>query len=835
MKNFDWKKLLPHVFAISIFLIVALIYCKPALEGKVLQQTDIVQWKGMAQNSFDYKESHGNFPLWNTHLFSGMPNYHVAMESKSYLIDFGKILSLALPKPVNFFFLACISFYILCMAFRANYVVAILGSLAFAYASYNPVIISVGHETKMRAIAYMPALLAGLLLIYQKKYIIGLTVTALFATLEIGANHPQISYYFIIIAGFMTISYIIKWIKANEWKHLFIALGLALLGGLIGIGNSAVALLTTAEYAKYTMRGGKTLESSGTEIKQVKTTGLDVDYALSYSIAKSEFLTFLMPNAFGSSSAETFDGNSKVVTALTEKNVPENTAMQVASQLPKYWGGIEPSTSGPVYFGAIICILFIIGLVTVNNEHRWWILTTAIFGLLMAWGSYFLGFNKFLLEHLPLYNKFRAPSMSLVIHQLLFPLMAVLCLQQIFFAENSKQGLQNSFKKILYVTGGVFAVLLMMYFFNNYSSFIDQQVIKGYADPKTGNDEFGRAIVNAMVSERKSMFGTAIFRAIIFAAITLGGIYLYLKGLVKPVIIVTAFIIINTIDLLTIDSKYLNSEHYLEADTYQTENFTPSAADNEILKDKDGHFRVYNLSPDRFQESITAYFHRSIGGYHPAKLRIYQDLIENQLSKNNMSVLNMLDTRYLLIPSQQQQQQQQQQQRQYTVQRNDSALGACWFVKEVKFVNGPVEEIKALDNFDPAKTAFVDNSFRSVVNAVPAADSSAKITLTSYDNDDIKYSTSAGSNQFAVLSEVYYPAGWTAYIDGRKTNYCKTNYVLRGLSVPAGNHNIEFKFEPTSYLKGQTLLYIANGLLWLSIIASMLYWWREQQQKAKKV
>ena len=826
MKNFDWKKLLPHVFAIVVFLIVSVFYCKPALEGKVLQQTDVVHWKGMAQNSFEYKDAHGHFPLWNTHLFSGMPNYHVAMEGKSLLIDFGKILALGLPKPISFFFLACVCFYILCMSLRTNVVVAILGSLAYAYATYNPVIISVGHETKMLSIAYMPGLLAGLLLLYNKKYIIGLTVTALFASLEIGANHPQINYYFIIIAGFMTIAFIVKWIKAKEWKHLGVALGLALVGGLIGVGNSAMALLTTADYSKYTMRGGKTLEITGTEVKQVKTTGLDVDYALSYSAGKSEFLTFLMPNAFGGSSSETFDENSKIVSTLTEKNIPENTAIQVASQLPKYWGGIEPSTAGPVYFGAIICILFIIGLVVVDNDYKWWILAAAVFGLMMAWGSYFLGFNKFLLEHLPLYNKFRAPSMALVIHQLLFPLMAVLCLQQLFFSTNSKEELSKSFKKILYVTGGVFAVLFLMYLFNDYSNFIDPQILKGYTDPQTGNNEFGKSIVSALMQERKSMFGSGIFRAIIFAAITLGGLYLYLKGIVKPVVIVGAFIVINTIDLLVIDSKYLNSNNYLESESYETDNFTPTAADNQILQDKDPHYRVYNLVGDRFQESITAYFHRCIGGYHPAKLRIYQDLIESQLSKNNMRVLNMLDTRYFIIPAQQQQQQQPMP---ATVQRNDSAMGACWFVNEVKFVNGPAEEIKALDNFNPATTAFVDNSFKSVVGNSPAPDPTAKITLASYDNDDIKYTSNAATNQFAVFSEIYYPSGWNAYIDGKKAEYCKTNYVLRGLSVPAGQHSIEFKFEPSSYSNAQMFIYIANVLLWLSIAASIFVFWRKQQ------
>ncbi len=824
MKNLTWQKLIPHIIAIVIFLTVAVLYCKPALEGKVLQQTDIIHWKGMAQNAFDYKEKHGHFPLWNTHLFSGMPNYQVAMEGKSLLPDINSILSLGLPKPISFFFLACICFYILCINFGCNTIVGVLGGLAYAYSSYDPIIISVGHETKMYAIAYMPALLAGLILLYRKKYVLGLFVTALFATMEIGVYHPQINYYFIIVTVFMTIAYVIKWIKNSEWKHMVIALSLAVVGGLIGVANSSIALLTTAEYAKYTMRGGKTLDNTGNVVKEVKTTGLDEDYAFQYSLGKSEFLTFMMPHAFGESTSETYDENAKVVSALTGKGVPENTAIQVASSLPKYWGGIVPSTAGPVYLGAIVCALFIIGLVVLKGNDKWWILGATVFAVFIAWGQYFLGFNQLLFKYLPLYNKFRAPSMALVIPQLLFPLMAVLCIQKTFFESDGKLRVSNSFKNILYLTGGVFGILLLMYLFMNYSGGLDQDIIKGYSDPKTGSDEFGRAIVNAMMEDRKTMFGADLFRALLFAAATLGSFYLHIKNIVKPAILVIALLIINTVDLLAFDSKYLNENNYIDAESYEQGFFNPTPAILQIMQDKDTHYRVYNLSPDRFQESLTAYYLRCVGGYHPAKLRIYQDLIENQLSKNNMQVLNMLNTKYFLIASQQQQ-------NQLSVQRNDSALGPCWFVNEVKFVNGPAEEMKSLDNFNPAQTAFIDNSFKSIVNAEIVPDSSAKIQLITYDNDDIKYSSTSKTNQFAVLSEVYYPAGWNAYIDGKKTSYCKVNYVLRGLTVPAGNHTIEFKFEPPSYYTAQTLVYIGNILLWLLVIGALFILYRNLGQK----
>jgi hypothetical protein len=709
------------------------------------------------------------------------------------------------------------------MSLGVNFLVAILGSLAFAYCTYDPVIVSVGHETKMMAIAYMPALLAGLLLLYEKRYAIGLVVTSVFAFMEIASNHPQINYYFLIAAGIMTIAYIIKWIKGGEWKHMLIALSLALLSGLTGVANCAITLLTTSDYARYTMRGGKTIENTATGVKQVKTSGLDMDYAFSWSIAKSEILTFFMPNVYGGSSSETFDENSKVVTALVEKSVPENAAVQLAGQLPKYWGGLE-STAGPVYFGAILCFLAVIGLVVLKSQHRWWLLAALVFTIFMAWGKYFEGFNSLLFHYLPVYNKFRAPSMALVIPQLLIPILAILTLQQLLFNTTPEQ-LKAMFKKILYALGGLLGLAIFIYIFADFSSAIDKEIIKAYTNPQNSSADMGHLIVNALIQERKGMFTSGLVRAFLFAGLLVSVLFLYMKNIVKPAVAIVIFILVNSIDLLVLDNKYLNADHFMDTDNYQADNFQPSPANQQILKDTSGHYRVYNLSPDRFSDAITSYFHRSVGGYHPAKLRLYQDLIENQFSKNvpNMQVLNMLDTRYFIIPAEKNQQ---------VVQRNDSAMGACWLVKQVNFVNGPVEEIKTLDSFNAVTTAFIDNSYKKLLTAQPVADSTASIQLTQYSNDYMSYTFKATGNQFAVFSEIYYPSGWNAYIDGKKADYCKTNYVLRGLPVPAGNHTIEFKFEPASYYTGQKLVYLGNFLLYASLLGSVLVFLKKQKAKS---
>ncbi|MBW8684548.1 YfhO family protein [Chitinophaga rhizophila] len=836
MNSFSWKKIIPHVIAISVFLIVALVYCSPALEGKVLQQTDIVHWKGMAQDAFNYKEVHGHFPLWNTHLFSGMPNYQVTMDTKTLLPDFGSMLQLYLPKPASYFFLACLCFYILGMAYSVNVLAAVLGALGYAYATYDPIIISVGHETKMLAIAYMPGLLAGLVLIFKKRYVLGLAVAALFATLEIGAGHPQVTYYFLITLGIMTIGYVISWVMSGEIRHMIISLSLALLAGLIGVGNTSQSLLTTYEYSKYTMRGGKTVDlSEDGKLTQTKTQGLDESYAFQYSLGVGETFVLAMPGAFGGGSSEHLDADSKVVGNLVKNNVPEAQASQLATSLPRYWGGVAPFTAGPPYSGALICLLAVIGFVALGigetatssgNVTRWWIAIATAITLFISWGSHFSAFNQFLFDHMPLFNKFRAPSMALIIPQLLLALLAVLAVDRLLYSAAARTHLQQHFKKILYAGGGVIVLAVLVYLFNDYRGSYDAQILDNLTQ-QAGAD-LARAVLDGMIADRKAMFGAGIFHILWIWVVIMGAFYLFMKDRVKPSVILGVFIVINTVDLLIVANKYLNKENYQDASSYQAGNFAPTPADQQILLDKDPHYRVLNLSTgDPFNDAITSYYHRSVGGYHAAKLRMYQDIIENQFAKPgaglNMALLNMLDTRYFITRSQDQQQPVP------VVQRNPDALGAAWFVKHLSYVNGPIESIKSLDNLNPKDTAVLDNSFKAAAGAQPVFDSAATIKLVAYENDAIKYTTSAKSNQFAVLSEVYYPEGWKAYIDGKETAYANVNYILRGIAVPAGDHTIEFKFEPASYYTGQTLVYIANILLWLTIAGSIFMLWKQNR------
>ncbi len=821
MKNPLLKKILPHLVAIVVFLGVSVFFCKPVLEGNVLNQHDIIGWKGMAQNSFEYKEKNGHFPLWNPNLFSGMPNYQVAMQGKSVLPDTVKIFSLGMPKPINFFFLACLCFYILCLALRTRPIVAILGGLAYAFSTYNPVVINAGHDTQMLATAFLPLLIAGLICTFEKKYWLGLALTTFATYQQIGVNHLQISYYAFLIAFAITVCYLYGWIKQKDWKHIGMAAAITIVSAIIGLAGNALTLKTTSEYVKYTMRGGKDISIDGDSVTTAKTKGLDTSYAFIYSLGKAETFTLMMPNAFGGGSDKYLSETSNVVDKLVSKNIPEATAQQVVQSLPKYWGAL-PYTAGPAYLGVIIFILGLIGFVILKSPLRWGLLAATLLGILMSWGKNFAGFNTFLFEYLPMYNKFRAPSMAQVIPQFTIAVVAVLALQRLLFEEKSKELLKLDFKKILYTIAGLFALLGIMYVMIDYSSAVDGQIY-GSISEQAKSEEIGRAVINGMKADRQAMFGGQLLRAAAFALLLLGTLYLYLKNQIKPVLATILLVVITTLELTMVSKQYLGDENYIPADDFTSINFTPSAIDLQILKDSaDKNFRVFNMAGDAYNESRTSYFHKSIGGYHPAKLRIYQDVIEKYLSgRPSPAVLNMLNTKYIMV--------QDPQSGQPGLIPNTDAFGPCWLVKNVKVVENRVEAIQAIGNINLKDTAIVDKSFsKNVVQ--PQWDSASSIRMTKFDNDAIEYEANCNGPQFAVFSEIYYPVGWNAYVDGKKTDYVNVNYILRGISLPAGKHTVKFVFEPASVKQGVSIMYMASIVIGLVFVGGLFMAWKDSKK-----
>jgi len=831
MKSSWFKKLVPHGVAVLIFLVVAFVYCKPVLEGKVVAQHDITHWKGSIQQSLEYQKTHdGKGPLWTNSLFSGMPAFQIGGVPYNNVVPsyVHMIMTLGLPKPVNFFFLACICFYFLCITLRVRTVFGILGALAFAYATYNPIITAVGHDTKMLSIAYMPALLASIILIYEKRYWLGAGLTALFTSVLIIQNHPQIDYYLFFTLGIMTIFYAARWIKNKEWRHFGLAIVFTIVAGLTGVLTNAASIFSTYEYQKETIRGGARSIVDSTAKNENASNGLTKDYALSYSMNITEPFIMMVPRMYGGASyaMELKEEDSKALESL--RAFPNEVQQQVSQYLSFYWGGMAKpgeSVSGPAYVGAIICVLAILAMFVLDGKHKWWILTAVGITIMMSWGSYFDTLNGFLYKALPLYNKFRAPSMILVVSQMLLPLLAVLGLSKIADTTDKKT-LLPGFKKGLIAVAITFALLFIIYFISDFMSGADNELMKRL---KSGGAQAQQALqifssfFEGLREDRKSLMMGDILRSLGFGAVALLLVFLAIRKTISDLVLGIGLIIFVLIDSFTIDVKYLNYESYRDKQENEG-SFVKTKSDEEILADK-SFFRVYNVTGDQFQENITSYYYNSVGGYHPAKIAIYQELIENKLSSQqlNMPVLNMLNTKYLIQKDRNGQTE--------AYQKNDSALGNCWLVKNIQFVKDANAEMNSLGNFNPADAAVVQESFKSSIPFQPEADSAATISLVKNDNDIVTYTFNAASNQFAVFSEVYYENGWKAYIDGKETPIVKVNYVLRGLAVPAGKHDIRFEFKPNGYVKGRKITSIAQVLLGILLLSALFMEWRKRKSK----
>ena len=832
--KFQIKPLLPHLLSIGIFLIISLIYCRPALEGKVLNAHDNQGWKGMAQQSIEFKDKYGRTPLWTNSMFSGMPAYQIAMDMDYPVTNqcLVYIFTLGLPKPVNFFFLACITFYLLGLILGWNRWIAMLGAIAYAYSTYNPIIIGAGHDTKMLAIGYAPLVIAGFLLLFQNKKGWGIAALVSGLSLQISTSHLQIVYYTAIIAGFLSVGYLIESLSKKQWKTAVFGLIIAAVTGMISFGSNAHITLPTMDYAKASMRGGIS-ELKNEQDKNITEGGLDKDYAFKYSVGIAETFTMLIPGMYGGSNGGNEYKQSEFADKLTEVGYPEDQALQYANGI-SYWGGQQP-TSGPVYFGAVLMALFIGSLFLKNNWLKWSLLAAGVFGIILAWGKNLSAVNYFLFDYLPYYKKFRAPSMALFIPQLCFTIIAGIGLQQLFFS-NESINIKTFFKKNILTVTGIVLIAAAMYISFDYSGPGDkdikanmtnamlQQAAQGQtptAAMQQEADQFGKGFITAIASDRKSLFASDLIRTIILMSLTLSVIWFAQKQ--KQITAgIIALSVICLIDLLTIDNRYLNADDFVEQTDFEN-SFSKTPADEQIKQDT-GYYRVFNTSVDPFNESGTAYHHNSIGGYHPAKLQIYQDLIQEQISKNNIQVLNMLNTKYVIVNNPQT--------NQPVAQLNTEAFGPCWLVKGIKFVANGREEMNALDNTSLKDTAVVQVKLKNNISSLPSTDSTAKLNFIFNRNDSIRYSSNAASPQFAVFSEIFYDRGWNAYIDNKPAPIIKTNYALRGLSIPAGQHEIVFRFEPKSYKYGNIISLISTILIYLMIAGSIFWEWKKSSQTA---
>jgi hypothetical protein len=814
LKNF-LKTALPHLIAVIVFAIVAIVYCKPALEGKVLQQSDITQFKGMAQDALQYREQYGHTPLWTNSMFGGMPTYQITgVVGYAYSIGIlDRLFTLYLPEPISLFFLASICFYFLAQVLGFNSIISIVGALAYSYATYNPIIVTVGHITKMHAIAYLPFFIGSLFILFRKQYIWGLLLTSIATALFVQANHLQITYYGIIIAVFMSLYYLITWIKEKDVKAIYTTLAAGLIAGLLGLAVNAPILVSTYEYGKASIRGGSALV---TKESKTNATGLNSDYALSYSMFTSEPLVLMFPNIYGGGAdpnAVMDITQSKAVETLQQMQ-PE-IGQQLQGFLNFYWGGIG-FTAGPPYMGIVICLLALIGFSVQSNPHRIWIAATIVLACLLAAGSYLKGFNEFVLDHVPFYNKFRAPSMIMVIPTLLLGIMAMYGADALS-KENSLKDILQKYKTGFVLIALSFVAVFAIYFTTDFKNEEDKQKLAQWSQMVTSQVKDPQAaaayitpatdLFNGLSADRKSLMESDITKALLYLVLIAVLVFLSIKKIINQTIFFVGLGVLAMIDLFSLNTKYLKPDSFIEA----TENeaaFNLTPLDIALKKDT-SNYRVLDIRggiQNAFNGgALIAYHHKTVGGYNPAKLSIYQDLIENQWYKfpNCMPTINMLNTKYVIsgnpasdtIP-------------------NKEALGNAWFVKGVQYQKDAASVMKALDTFNPKDIAIVEEKDKIADLSNIEVDTAASIQLVKNNNDDILYTANTSKKQLAVFSEIYYNLGWKAYIDNKETPIVKVNYVLRALVVPAGKHDIKFEFRPSSIDISKKASGIASILLW---------------------
>ena len=791
MKN---NKVLPFLIAILVFVIISLTYFSPVLEGKKLFQSDIAQFKGVSKEIVDFRTEYHTEPYWTNRVFGGMPAYNVSAYYPHNYIKKADQLLRFLPRPADYLFLYFLGFFILLYVLKVEWKLAIVGALAFGFSTYLIIIFGAGHNAKAHAIAYMPVVLAGILSVFKRNYLIGFVLTALGMALEINASHPQMSYYLMFMVIILGLIYLVDALKEKTLPHFVKSIIILFAAVIIAIGVNATSLLATQEYAKESTRSKSelTIKPDGTS-KQDITTGLTKEYITEYSYGILETFNILIPRFYGGGSRENLGKDSETYIFLKDK-IGRTQAKSFAENLPTYWG-TQTYVEAPAYIGAVLIFLFVLGLFSVKGNLKKWLLAVTVFSILLSWGKNFPALTNFFIDYVPLYNKFRAVSSIQVIAELAIPLLAILTVNKFLKDKNDKE---SQLKYLKYATIGVGGLTLLFTLFG--SSLFSFESLRD-----TGLEQQLPGFSDAIIADRKSLFFKDSLRSFLLIIISAGLLWAFLKGKINRNATIIVFAVLILIDLVIVDKRYVNNEDFVSK-RQQEIPFQATIINKEILKDK-SHYRVINWVVNPMNDGSTSYFHNSIGGYHAAKPRRYQELFEFQIAKNNIEVWNMLNTKYIIFPDNQGEER---------LQQNYEANGNAWFVNEVEFVDTADEEIKGLDSLRTKQKAIVNVAFKTEIEKSKfAKDSLDIITLISYQPNEMKYESNTSSEQLAVFSEMYYKNGWNAYLDGKLTPHIRANYVLRAMQVPSGRHEIVFKFEPTVIKKGNTITLTSFALLLL--------------------
>nr|WP_295931463.1 hypothetical protein [uncultured Dyadobacter sp.] len=815
MKNlFSWPRIWPHLVAVIGFVILSIAYVSPVLQGKKLSAQDEIQAKGAAREVLDYHKQTGEWSAWTNGMFGGMPAYLVAADyPTSVSTKIGQGINRILPAPANYFLIGLVSAYILFIVLGAGGWLAAIGAVAFSFSCFNVINLEAGHVSQVIAIMYAPGVLAGVILAFRKNWLAGSALTGLFLSLELYGNHVQITYYLGIGVVILVVMESIAYFRNGKVKELTFILGGLALSAVLAVGTHTTRLWNAYDYTKETIRGKSELTAGANQATAKKGSGLDKEYAFTYSYGVGELLTLVIPNAYGGTSIGPLPNTSETYKLLTGRGVDPATA--ISQQWPLYWGG-QPIMGGPNYIGAIVFFLFVLGLFIVKNPLKHWATGVIVLYVIWALGKSFAGINYLFFDYFPMFNKFRAMTMVISLAQLLMVLVGVLALSAIAQKKISAKEFQKPFLISAGITGGLMLLMaLLPGLFFSFKSANDAQFIEQIMQDKA----FGQQIINAIVQDREGMMKADAIRSLIFIALAAGLVWFYVQEKVKPVLFAGVLLVLIIFDLFGIDKRYLNSEDFVSSYVAQGVT-TPSPADEQILRDTDPDYRVFDQSSRQgpFNSADASYFHKSLGGYHAAKLRRYQELFEHQLmtEKPNIEIINMLNAKYFISADQQGNK---------IAQPNPMAYGHAWFVKSYKIVPDADGEMAALNTVNLKEEAVIDQRFASKLNGLKIQpDSTAKISLISYKPNELVYETSSNADGLAVFSEIYYNVRdeWKVTIDDKPVDLLRANYVLRALRVPAGKHTIKFRFEPISVATGSKVD-LVSSLLLIGLIAGAVW------------
>ncbi len=802
------NRIYPHALAVIGFVLVSLIYFYPVLQGKKIFQSDIAQYTGMAKEQNDFRAAEHIEPYWTNSAFGGMPTYQLGAN---YPHNYVKMLDSALrflPRPADYLLLYFLGFYILMRAMRINTLKAFFGALAFGLSTYLIIILGVGHNAKAHAIAYMPMVVAGVILVFRQRFIVGGLLTMVAAALEINANHFQMTYYLLLLLLVLSVYFIAGFIKEKNFKPMLTALGTFAIAGILAIGANATNIMATSEYAKWSTRDKSELTYNADGTPNQKGIAMSFDYITEYSYGIAESLDLVVPRLFGGSGSENVGPDSKMYEFMVSQGVPAESAQEFTSGMPTYWGD-QTSVAAPAYIGAVVFFLCVLCLFMDRRKIKYAFLAGAILSLMLSWGRNLPSLTHFFIDFVPMYNKFRAVSSIQVILELCIPILAIMGLQA-FFAP-VEDGIPKNREKVLWKTAGVcLGIVALLFVFKGSFSFAgpsDQLFLQSY----------GPAFVDALKDDRKSLYSADLLRSGFFFVVVAAIFWLYLKNRLKQSTSIVLIGLFMVADLFFVGKRYVDANSFVSASQVDVP-FTETEADAMIRQDT-SHYRVFEVDGN-LSSARASYFHKSLGGYHAAKPRRLQQVFDYQIAKNNMEVIDMLNIKYII--------QSDSVGRQFPTQ-NPQANGNAWFVQKVQFVNSADMEMKALGHTKTKEVAIVNKiEFgASVRKTVFEKDSTAAISVVQYKPNYIKYHSNNPHDGLAVFSEMYYADGWNAYLDGKKVPHFRVDYLLRAMEIPAGKHTVEFRFEPEVVQKGSTIA-LASSVGMLFLIVGGLYYERRK-------